>query len=303
MYRKCFSRNRDAMSNIVVSIMMLGIVLTLIGGVLTNYMPGWAKNQEIGHMDDVLGSVTDFKSQIDSSILREDTGALFTSRVQLGTQGGPILNIGQTTGQLEMDPGTNPHISQYSVTDDDGSTSRNLFNTKGTLKFQGNNNYYQDQDYIYENGAVILVQDGQVNDGIIRINPNFMVFKDSHTDNITCYMTMVNLQSANREMETISSSNRLAVMSSTCLLTSKEIRDYGPTGSDVTVNITSRYYTAWEDFFTGAVESPERAMDPADYQISTHTWGSNDEYGCVNVELYNVNNMIIRWGIFEIDLR
>jgi hypothetical protein len=67
----------------VVTIMMMGIVLTLIGAIMTNYMPVWAKSKEISHMDEVVTSMTELKSDMDAVILREDQGALVTTRMQL----------------------------------------------------------------------------------------------------------------------------------------------------------------------------------------------------------------------------
>ena len=89
--RRGLFRNKGAVSNIVSSIMMLGIVMTILGMVLTVYVPIWAKGLEAQHMEDVANSFADLKSTIDSQVAQGDIGTKFSTRIQLGTEGGPLL--------------------------------------------------------------------------------------------------------------------------------------------------------------------------------------------------------------------
>jgi hypothetical protein len=101
VYRKYrpthFLINEDAVSNVVTSIMMLGIFLTILAMIFTVYIPIWAKTGESSHMENVESSFLDLKSSIDKQITdNEGVGSSYTTRIKLGAEGGAVLGIGRT---------------------------------------------------------------------------------------------------------------------------------------------------------------------------------------------------------------
>jgi hypothetical protein len=144
--------------------MMLGIVFTILGMILTVYVPIWAKGLESQHMEGVANSFTDLKSTVDTQIAQGDVGTKMSTRIKLGTEGGPLLGLGQSTGGISFEP-DNSMMRIYNTDD----TFEKYGAGRGRVIFDSNNIYYVDQEYIYENGAVILDQTGS---NLMKTEPN-----------------------------------------------------------------------------------------------------------------------------------
>jgi hypothetical protein len=232
--------DRSAVSNIVTSIMMLGIVFTILGMVLTVYVPVWAKSLEAGHMEEVSNSFIDLKSTVDSQIAQGDVGTKFSTRIKLGTEGGPLLGLGQTTGGLLFQPdhsamslyNTNDHFEKY------GSS-------RGMIEFESHNIYYVDQKYIYENGAIIMDQKGSV---VMNVEPNLYVSNISGLNQVS--IVFVTLQG---DLENIGGIKSQAVQT-TLLSTSKDSVDWGSStrpgsGRNLTISVNTSYPIVWREYF------------------------------------------------------
>ena len=135
--RRCYVRisgDDSGVSNIVSSIMMLGIIMTLIGMVMTVYLPMWARSNEVSHLEDVSDSFIDLKITIDNQIMTNDMGSKFNTRIKLGAGGGPMLGIGRSSGSIDFDSGRST-ITVYQTED-----GLNMFGEGGGNLFYGSNN-------------------------------------------------------------------------------------------------------------------------------------------------------------------
>ena len=94
-----FVKNEEGVSNIVTSIMMLGVLMSIFGMIMSVYMPVLAKGTEINHMDEVSDVFIDLKGTIDRQIISNQVGSTLSTRIKLGNEGGQLLGVGRTDRQ------------------------------------------------------------------------------------------------------------------------------------------------------------------------------------------------------------
>ncbi|MCK5559547.1 MAG: hypothetical protein KAJ51_03095, partial [Thermoplasmata archaeon] len=190
---KKFVRNEEGVSNIVTSIMMLGVLMSILGMILAVYMPLLAKGTEINHMDDVTNSFIDLKGTIDRQVVSNNVDTTLSTRIKLGEEGGQLLGVGRTSGDLEFEPYISPGLlyNKDSPPNQDGSPEDIYGWNRGSISYRSNNVYYIEQDFIYENGAVIIDQEG---DAVMRVTPNFVAEKNNITNTTFVTVTLVSLE-------------------------------------------------------------------------------------------------------------
>lgn len=239
---------RSGVSNIVTSIMMLGIFLSILAMVFTVYVPNWAKSGEANHMGKAMDSFLDLKSTLDKQIVDEKgVGSTYKTPIKLGAEGGSILGIGRTTGTLTyMTGGFN--IMIYDTED-----TQNIYGQgSGQINFEPRNIYYENQYFTYENGAVIVEQDLK---SVIRAKPNFDI---SHSNNrTTVVLTIIHLSGTSENVggtgyHTIDSKLIQTTAQSQELIWSQEMGfDYG---QNITINISTQFGSLWKELVDAELE-------------------------------------------------
>lgn len=279
-------------SNIVTSIMMMGIVFTILGMVLTVYVPIWAKSLESQHMDEVNNSFTDLKSTVDSQIAQDDVGTKMTTRVTLGTEGGPLLGLGQSTGSLQFHP-QHSLLSVYNSND-----SFEKYGTgRGRITFQANNFYFPDQDYIFENGAVIL---NQMGNSLMKVEPNFYVNNVSGNTEIT--LVLITLQG---DLENVGGIKSQSIQ--TTLLSNNKDTVYWGTGSDpgsgknITLAINTSYPDVWWEYFDDLMKN-HSGLDSNEYILDEprQIGAARDNLWMVELVVLDVNKFITTIAYMEV---
>jgi hypothetical protein len=250
---KRFYRNESGVSNIVTSIMMLGIIMTILGMILTVYVPMWARSNEISHLDDASDSFIDLKITTDSQILSNDVGSKFSTRVSLGSGGGPVLGIGRNTGSLDFDSGRGT-IIVYQTED-----TMNIFGEGGgNLIFDSNNNYYIDQTLVYENGGIIV---SQGESSIMKASPDIHVEKDPITNFTKLELSLISMVGNHRSLG--GTDDRMVETVLTSDMDSPHEFDWSALGSGK--NITIKFNTfdpeVWEKFFNKTFTEGENPLD------------------------------------------
>ena len=150
-YRQLVHNSEDsAVSNIVTSIMMLGIFLSILAMIFTVYIPSWAKTGEVNHMESVANSFFELKSTIDKQIADDDSiGSSLSTRIQLGAEGGAIMGIGRTSGSLEF------KTTGFSIIITNSNDTNDLYGrATGKISFKSENVYYANQYFTYEIGLL-----------------------------------------------------------------------------------------------------------------------------------------------------
>lgn len=283
-------------SNIVTSIMMLGIVMTILGMILTVYVPIWAKSNEISHLEEVSDAFIDLKITMDNQVMTNDMGSKYSTRIKLGAGGGPVLGIGRSSGSLDFDSGR-ATIVVYQTED-----TLNIYGEGGgNLEFESNNNYYVDQDFILENGAIIVRQGDS---SVMKARPDLYAQKDPVTNLTRLELTTLSLVGNHKSIG--GNDDRIV----DTILTSdmntphefdwyEEGRVYG---QNITIKFNTMYAELWVDHFNETLGLGTNLVWDADgsgstydgdYYIDITDYSGSDPMLAETKEIYiNVRNVM-----------
>lgn len=152
MKRTLKKMDEDAVVGIVVTVLLIGLAVSVTVMVNNVYVPQWTEEQEAQHMDQVVNQFAQFKQNVDLQAMIDQQTSL-SSWFTLGSKEIPILNSGRTFGRLSLTQNTFNITINSSVADPE-----QYFLSTGSLTFEAGNSYYVPQTYTYENGALILKQ-------------------------------------------------------------------------------------------------------------------------------------------------
>ncbi|MFO7678347.1 MAG: hypothetical protein R6V50_08215 [Thermoplasmatota archaeon] len=143
-------RNSDeAVVGIVVTVLLIGLALSVVIMINTAFVPQWLEEAEAAHMEEVSSQFSQLKYATDlQATLRQRTA--ISSSIRLGISNLPILSSGKTFGSL----GISENECDISIEHETGF----LNFTVGNIKFSSGNSYFVRQDYILESGALIVAQ-------------------------------------------------------------------------------------------------------------------------------------------------
>jgi hypothetical protein len=293
------ARDNDGVSNIVTSIMMLGIFLSILAMIFTVYIPNWAKSGESNHMGRVLDSYLDLKSNIDNQIGDEKgIGDSRSTRIKLGAEGGSVLGIGRTTGSISF------KTSEFYIQVYNTEEPQNIYGqASGKIIFESGNTYFADQDFTYENGAVIVEQSRS---SILRAKPNFDV---SHTDNKTSVVcTLIHMSGApagesGTGYYTVDSELIQSTAQSHILIWSSEMGfEYG---QNITINISTKFGPVWQDFIETELDELPSDIKQNNTQVNV-TKRKIPTTGVImydiHISITEVYKLDCKQGIVEIDI-
>jgi hypothetical protein len=290
----CF--DKDGVSNIVTSIMMLGIVMTILGMILTVYVPMWARSNEIGHLDDVNDAFVDLKITIDNQVMTNDMGSKYSTRIKLGAGGGPVLGIGRSAGGLDFDSGRATIIVYQS------EDTLNIYGEGGgNLVFESNNNYYVDQDFILENGAIIVKQGDSA---VMKAEPALYVQKDPVTNLTSLELTTISMVGNHKSIG--GNDDRIVdTILTSDMNTPHEFNWYEnnmSSGQNITIRFNTMYPDLWLEYFNDTLGIGTNLVWDADgngstydgdYYITVTDYSGSDPMLSETKEIYvNVQNVM-----------
>lgn len=165
--KKNLISNDDAVAGIVVSILIVGLVLSVIYVIQLVYIPNWMSEKEAEHIDEVADQFSMLKFAIDTQSLTEKDIPISTS-ITLGSKELPFLSSNRAFGFLRID------TESYSldITNDTSTFTYAL----GCIKYSSKNAYFLDRSYTYEGGAIIS---SQAKGSIISVIPYFYADYDN----------------------------------------------------------------------------------------------------------------------------
>jgi len=243
------------------------IVIIILSMITLHYVPVWMEEKERNHMNTVQKEFMDLSATVNSLIINSDetVGGKVVGKntVVLGNEGIPFFSIG-TMGTLKIDPYT-PSFHVY-------TESRTIAYSTGNIRFEPQNRYFVQQYFVYENGAVII---DQPRGEVVRIEPTF------NRTGSTVSMTLISISGTNSSM---TGTNAQTVVSK---LMFYESDTYTWSSENITINITSSYLDAWENYFNKTLTSG--------YDITTT--GSN-----VIVTLNNITTLTIRYAVIKAEI-
>ncbi|MBS3801935.1 MAG: hypothetical protein KGY65_04220, partial [Candidatus Thermoplasmatota archaeon] len=139
----------EAVVGIVITVLLIGLALSIVVMVNTAFVPQWLEEIEAAHMEDVSGQFAQLKYATDiQSTLKQRTA--ISSSVTLGINNLPILSKGRTYGSLSIQE------NECSITIENETDSWDF--DVGNIKFSSGNSYFVRQDYILESGTLIVSQ-------------------------------------------------------------------------------------------------------------------------------------------------
>lgn len=294
-------RDNDAVSNIVTSIMMLGIFLSILAMIFTIYIPIWAKNGEANHMQSVESSFLDLKSTIDLHITDDEgVGSSRNTRIRLGSEGGAIMGIGRTSGSLEF------KTSDFTIIISNTDDPYNIYGSaSGKITFKSQNVYYNNQYFMYENGAVIVEQDKK---SAMRAEPHFNINYDELTNKTSIDTTIIQLSG---DYENIGGTEHRSI--ETKLVQSigqSSVMEWTPAkgfdfGQNITINITTEFGEVWEEFLNDKLnELPEGIKTSQTSYTKTPVTDpiTNKTIYTLILNLKEIDALDLKKGIIEISL-
>jgi hypothetical protein len=183
-------KNSDnAVVGIVASFLIVGLVVSVIAVIQTQYVPKWMEEKEASHMSEIADQFAELNYGINSLFINKIPGIPISTKFTLGSKEMPYLVSNRAFGQLTIIP--NNLLINIA-----GDTYYNK--TFGNIKYNSINNYYLDQSYIYEGSGVIL---SQSSGSIMYLKQNIDVL--FQTD-ILITLNLVNITTINDENNTIS---------------------------------------------------------------------------------------------------
>lgn len=245
---KPFIRSDSAISTVVSVVLILGLIVTVLSIYQVYYIPAWKNDAEHSHMDDAWEDMADLKSKMDilSSILVINPETMMTMGVPLRMGGGVIPVIAPTKSSGTLTVNLNDFNMKVvaengsgEVYDSDDDINNSLMNL-GTISYQSINDYYINQLYEYENGALLVVQN---NLSLIRLSPS-IILKRVNATNISITINAVEVIGPGR---CISSNTieeiKLTSNASDELFSSQDLL------TEVTITVNTVYPDAWEQYF------------------------------------------------------
>lgn len=170
--KKFFLCSESATATAIGAVLLLGIIFLVFSIIRIGYIPEWKNDDEYSHMDDVRKDMSEVKSKIDmmSIILASIPNSsnvnssnpsssapqlVISVPFHMGSEGTPLVSSMKSSGTLAVNK--DKCIMTLKVNYEEADPYVKTINC-GTITYNSHNNYYIDQVFSYENGALILKQ-------------------------------------------------------------------------------------------------------------------------------------------------
>lgn len=226
------NQSDDAVAGIVVTVLLIGLILTVMTMINIVYVPQWLENSEAAHMKEVKNQFTQLKYALDIQTIVNDSTAI-TSPVTLGTNEIPFFDRGRTFDNIEI-------IKDAITIDFDPGGSY----TSDAIIFSSGNMYFVDQSFIYESGALIISQNDDS-----ELFGSAPIIVTEYGKNITFYITEINGLEGKTHL---SGHGTYPIFTKVDHIANDIILN-----NVTTITITTEYPQAWRTVFQQALETPE----------------------------------------------
>lgn len=153
----------DAVVGIIVTVLLIGLMLTVGVMVKTVYVPQWIEEKEAAHMEEVSNQFTMLKYALDiQSIVNQSTA--ISATITLGNKEIPFFDLGRTFGTLSV-------IADSCTLTVKNNTVSSTYSTDA-IKHSSRNLHFVDQSHVYEAGSLIL---SQYPSSVLYGKPSFFV--------------------------------------------------------------------------------------------------------------------------------
>ena len=254
------SRPRDdGLSEVVGFVLILGLIVVALSLYQVYGVPAAGREDEIAHMNAVKDRFVDYKIALDSLWVNGRNGVLLSTAFELGT------GSAATGGRAFAFPIFSPAGSGGAVSVKSGGANLPIEAAGkppvtiplGNLTYRSSNNYWVDQTWTYQMGAVFLSQEGGTT---VRVGPPLSIYNTG--GNASVSITPVNITGS----AYLAGAGPVRIES--------RLRDMTPyanlTGDFPWVNISidagdGGHAQAWERAFKEAAR--REGIDPAWYEV------------------------------------
>ena len=155
---KRFMNDQRGDAVIITAVILLSLAAAVGGRLLLDYGESIGKEDDMIHISDVEDSFIRLRGSMYSLLDSEDTRSTIVSRVTLGTSGNPYLTVARSSGKLSYDVGTdNFDIAFYRNV---GGVEVLIDSASGSITYESNNYYFDDQSLIYSGGGIVVDEYG-----------------------------------------------------------------------------------------------------------------------------------------------
>lgn len=184
----------DALSEVVGFVLLLALIVVALSLYQVYGVPAAGRENEIAHMNQVKDRFVDYKIALDSLWVNEKNGVLLSTAFDLGT------GAGATGGGAFTIPIFTPVGSGGTVSVKEGGANLTIEPAGkppvtiplGSLSYRSSNNYWVDQTWTYQGGAIFLSQ----NEGTtVRVGPSIAVYTTT-TGNTTLTIAPISLENS-----------------------------------------------------------------------------------------------------------
>lgn len=159
------------------AILVVGISLTAFALWFGALVPEWQESREASHMDSVRDSLVSVKGSIEGFVR---TRLFEEAMSEAGVEG--FRSGYSTTVDVKLNSEPLPLLGWMST--------GTLQIAEDRIRFESNNSYYPSQNFVYKNGAVILVQDKK---SVVSSSPSMITTYERPGENIEVWVTLVSL--------------------------------------------------------------------------------------------------------------
>lgn len=261
--KKFFINSESATATAIGAVLLLGIIFSVSTILWVYCVPEWKNDAEYSHMGDVCEDMAKVKSKIDlmSIILASNPGSSdfnplnpnssapqLVMSVPFHMGGGSIPLVGpiKSSGSLAVNK---ENCTMGIVVTPKNSPNDYQFIDCGTITYNSQNRYFVDQNFCYENGALILDQKEQ---SVMMLYPSIRFYKVPDNDyNVTKYNVSINamriFQKPYAPPEVISSNKGCSLR-----LIGIDYRPLYEVGENLTkmeLTVYTEYPEVWEQYF------------------------------------------------------
>ncbi len=246
-------KSNNAVVGIVSAFLIVGLIVAVLSVIQTQYVPKWMKEKESDHMREIEDHFSELNYAMNTHFINKIPDVPISTTITLGSKEMPYMLSMRSFGQIKIN---NDSFGLYI----DGDSIYN--ETLGNIEYNSYNNYFINQDFIYEAGSVILTQDSG---SIMFINPNIDVLLQKDI-NIT--LNIINITEVGGSNTIVNGWGKIPI------LTEYKKSSYKTTVVDNVeyINISSDYYQTWNkslnsSFIRAGLNDPRFAKN---YQISDY---------------------------------
>ncbi len=284
MMRRC--KDDSGVSNVVSLIMIASILISLLGMIFTTYVPAWAKDTEVQTLNGAMDSYMDLKTGMDTLAIAGDPGTSVTTKITLGSSGGPVFGFGRMTGSIQL-------VTDSGVTEVSDDTGLIYGQGRGELVYSSSPSRVEDERIVMQAGGIIRDQAGYA---LMKGPPNILIWRDSATGDHLMSILTYTVEGAEE-----SYSGTGSYMIKTALTSSQDLSYDIAAGLVISLSIETpvEFTGLWVNYLTSMARDAGLAT-PGDFTVGPGTNSLADT--CIVLALNDLEQLEVRTVAYQLSV-